>query len=476
MTRTSIAGCLAICLAAAPIPRVSHQPAPALGFGVRLRIQPNGAQVFTGATLRFRVSIVGATAPLEPHWTLVGDGALSADGTYVAPPRPAQAVIAVAAGGSAASTSVRVVNPPAPMTELALVTCYDEGDAQALASPDLLERGRLHVGAKAAGIAVDPDQRVALVATEGRVVSIDLSRMRAVQSEAIAGARFSEVALLADGYFAATDNNAADGGTGVRIFALGPNFKPLLVGGAPAGETPEGIAAASDGREFYVTNINGNSLMRFSFDGRGHARLVARAATGARPFGLALDARHALVFVADNDTSVVSGPRSRPGLETFSLRSLRRVRPPLATGTPNSLPLGVAVDGDAGRLFVTNEGDADVAVYSLPTLQRVAALPVGRSPWLPALDTRRHLLYVPAARSDALAVYDTRSLRQVATASTCGYPTGVALAPGTAAARVTLRQRRPAPHPHDKGRIGNHACTVCNQTRWRRAARQPRVR
>ena len=90
------------------------------------------------------------------------------------------------------------------------------------------------------------------------------------------------------------------------------------------------------------------------------------------------------------------------------------------TGSPEALPLGVAVDERAGRLFVTNEGDDDVAVFALPSLRREATLRVGRTPWLPSVDTRRHLLYVPNARDDTLDVFDTHTLARVAGAArTC---------------------------------------------------------
>ena len=92
------------------------------------------------------------------------------------------------------------------------------------------------------------------------------------------------------------------------------------------------------------------------------------------------------------------------------------------------MPLGVAVDPAIDRLFVTNEGDDDVAVYALPSLKREATLRVGRTPWLPAVDTRRHVLYVPNARDDTFDVFDTRTLAHIAAnVPTCSYPVGVAV-------------------------------------------------
>jgi DNA-binding beta-propeller fold protein YncE len=90
--------------------------------------------------------------------------------------------------------------------------------------------------------------------------------------------------------------------------------------------------------------------------------------------------------------------------------------------------LGVAVDASIDRLFVTNEGDDDVAVYRLPSLHREATLRVGRTPWLPSVDSLRHVLYVPNARDDTLDVFDTRTLAHVAAGvRTCNYPVAVAV-------------------------------------------------
>jgi DNA-binding beta-propeller fold protein YncE len=143
---------------------------------------------------------------------------------------------------------------------------------------------------------------------------------------------------------------------------------------------------------------------------------------------VAVDARDGALFVADNDTPTLSGAQSRPGLERFSLPAMRRVGTAIPTGSPNALPLGLAVDPESRRLFVTNEGDDDVAVYGLPALRRVATLHVGRTPWLPAVDVRRHLLYVPNARDDSFDVFDSRTLAHVgAGVPTCAYPVGVAV-------------------------------------------------
>ena len=391
-------------------------------------IQPRDAVVFAGSSLRFHATLIGAarTAPLR--WTLVGPGFLSADGTYSAPLQPAEAQIIASTEGAAASTSVRAVGPPPPSATLAINTCYDDGNADARDSSLLEKAGTLYVGPKAAGLAVDAGLRVALVAVDAQVAAIDLATMRTQTSAPFRGSRFSEVASLGRGVFAVTDNNAQSGEVGVRIFGVAAGRPPAVIGSARAGETPEGIAALGDGRSFFVTNVNGNSVMRFALDASGNAKLTGKAQTGARPFGVAVDRRHRLLFVADNDTAAINGARSRPGLEVFSLPEMRRLHAPISTGTASSLPLGIAVDESLSLLFVTNEGDGNVAVYSLPGLVRVATLAAGLAPWLPAIDVAHGRLFVPSARSNRVDVFDTARLRRIAEIPTCGYPTAVGIA------------------------------------------------
>src|SRR4029077_869561 len=202
-------------------------------------------------------------------------------------------------------------------------------------------------------------------------------------------------------------------GAGIAVFRLDRRAAPKLISTAAAGETPEGGAVGADGRTMYVAAVNGNIVTRLVLNGDGTTKKTGTVSTGTRPFGVAIDARDGLLLVADNDTPTLSGARSRPGLEAFSLQAMRRVGTAISTGSPNALPLGAAVDPGSKRLFVTNEGDDDVAVYALPSLRREATLHVGRTPWLPAVDVSRHLLYVPNARDDSFDLFDTRTLTHV---------------------------------------------------------------
>jgi DNA-binding beta-propeller fold protein YncE len=413
-------------------PAEPSQPSKSVGVPTpRVDVVPAAGAVFAGDAMRFHVRIVGGTAaPEGVRWQAFGAGSIDETGLYRAPATTGTAVSIVATvEGSAGGARVSVVGPPRSGAVRAVVACFADGSLDVRGAHDAPAFGRLAIGDAAGGAAIDERATFAIATSGERLVAIDLATMTARASAPLTGARLGEVALLDGGAFAAASNeNASVGGEGIAVFRLRRDSAPQLVSTAPAGETPEGIAVDSDGRTMYVAGVNSNSVTRLVLSNDGRTRKTGAARTNTRPFGVAVDARDHLLLVADNDTPTLSGAQSRPGLEAFSLPSLRRSGLPRSTGSPDALPLGVAVDESAGRLFVTNEGDDDVAVFALPSLRREATLRVGRTPWLPSVDTRRHLLYVPIARDDTLDVFDTRTLRRAAgNVPTCAYPVGVAV-------------------------------------------------
>lgn len=415
---------------------LSHQ-SPLGSFQPKFELMPKAAAVFRGNNLQFRTTLVGGQQPELVRWSVVGAGSIDQSGLYHAPQTLGTADIVASAGdGVTDSASVSTVAAPGRKQPLILSTCYEDGTIDVHDAASLASVGGLTVGGRAAGIIVDDASRVAVFAVDTQVVAVDLATMSWHASTSISSARFSEVGHLAYGYFVATDNLASPGQPGIRIFRVSRNGEPVFVSAHVAGDTPEGIAAADDGRTFYVTNINSNSVMRFALAPNGNAKLTGMAKTAARPFGVAVDPLRHELFVADNDTATLNGTRANPGLERFALPSMKRIGSIMSTGSKASLPLGLAVDATLARLFVTNEGEANVAVFALPSMRRIATLTTGLTPWLPAIDQDAHRLYVPNARADSISVYDTRTLRAIgAGLSTCAYPTGVAIANPQAARR-----------------------------------------
>jgi YVTN family beta-propeller protein len=418
---------------AAPAPEHGTQSTGRISEAPRVDVEPANVAVFAGAAVRFHARLVGGTAALgSVRWKAFGAGTIDDGGLYHSPPLPGSAasIVATVAGG-AGGARVTVVGPPPSGTAVTMVACYSDGALEMRGVSSGAAIGRMMIGDSAGDVAIDEQAERAVATAGDRLVQIDLATMTPLESTPSTGARFGEVALLAGGAFAAVTNaNAGSTGDGIAIFRLTTGAAPVLVSKAPAGDTPEGIAVDADGRTMYVTGVNSNGITRLVLNDKGIARKTGTARTGTRPFGIAVDSRRRMLLVADNDTPTLSGSQSRPGLEVFSLPSMRRIGRPLSTGSANALPLGVAVDPGVDRLFVTNEGDDDVAVYSLPSLRREATLATGRTPWLPTVDTRRHELYIPNARDDTLDVFDTRTLAHIAAkVPTCSYPVGVAVQP-----------------------------------------------
>ncbi|MDQ6780473.1 MAG: SMP-30/gluconolactonase/LRE family protein [Candidatus Eremiobacteraeota bacterium] len=405
----------------------------ALGpFVAQIRVAPKQAAVFRGAALQFGASVTGTRDNTSVHWSLVGPGSIDEQGLYTAPAGGAVAnVVASAGSGLTDSATVQTVSPPDARRPLAFVSCYEDATIEVHSPDGVRALGSLSLRGRTAGMAIDGKHQRALVAAETQVFAIDLPSMRSHPSAAFPNSRFSQVALLPGGDFVVTDNNAQDGQPGVRIFRIGKDGRPTVAGSVAAGETPEGIALGDHGRTVYVGNINSDSVMRFALQPNGGLRRTGFARTGTRPFGIAVDDRQHVLFVADNDTATLSGARSRPGLERYHLPQMQRHGGVMSTGSATSLPLGVAVDSALGRVFVVNEGDGDVVAYDTPSMRQRARMPTGLTPWLPTIDTIRHRLYVPNARGNSINVYDTKTLRPVTrNAPACLYPTFIGLSAG----------------------------------------------
>lgn len=429
MNRAALVLAIAL-LASVAIGEGISRSSPLRQFPARISIAPKQAKVFRGDSLQFRTSVVGDPQGAQIRWSLVGPGTIDFNGLYrasVAAPASAD-IVASTGAGTVDSATVQTVVPPGKQRRLALISCFEDGTIDVRDARDTAEVGAFSVTGSTGGIAIDKRARRAFFALESQLAAANLDDMRWQASAVLPGARLSGVTTLAWGYAAATDNNAQSGKPGVYIFRADRNDAPMLVSSVAAGETPEGIVAADGGHTFFVSNINGSSVMRYALAKNGVAKITGIARTGARPFGVAIDPVHKLLFVADNDTATINGAKSRPGLERFALPSLRRVGAVIRTGSDTSLPLGAAVDVRNSRLFVTNEGDANVVVFSIPAMRRIATFPTGLTPWLPALDETAHRLYVPNARAHSIGVYDTTTLRTIARdVPTCAYPTSIAI-------------------------------------------------
>jgi DNA-binding beta-propeller fold protein YncE len=189
------------------------------------------------------------------------------------------------------------------------------------------------------------------------------------------------------------------------------------------GDTAEGVAIDSARGVVYVGNVNSNSVAEI---GAKSMRVVRKIRAVERTFGIALDPKAQLLYVVSNTSP------SMPGGGGFvAAIDLRRSNAPIIMkNRAMKFPLGVALDTERRRLFVTDESTNAVYVLSSRTLRAVRApLQTCNTPWRPRVAGGR--LYVPCARGNAVDVFDLRNLHRVAGAPfpTGGFPLSVALWP-----------------------------------------------
>lgn len=245
----------------------------------------------------------------------------------------------------------------------------------------------------------------------------------------------------------------------LRSYSIGPVTGQLAEIGAPlaTGAGPRALAVDRSGRFLYVANYDGGSLSRYTLDAAtGVPSFVATQAAGTHPIALSIDPTGRFLHLASRGSASISTFRVDPvdgslafedtlavALEPLSLRphpggrflfatflSLGRLTVyPLDphSGAPSggfsvtsgTHPTAVAIDPLGRRAFATNEepaGVGDLSTFDLgaqdahPSLSSTVLAGVG--PVDARLDPSGQFLYVVAAGSDEVHVFDVGDLAQ----------------------------------------------------------------
>ncbi|MBN1656949.1 MAG: right-handed parallel beta-helix repeat-containing protein [Anaerolineae bacterium] len=101
-------------------------------------------------------------------------------------------------------------------------------------------------------------------------------------------------------------------------------------------------------------------------------------------------------------------------------------------------PYGMAVDSDAGRVYVAASGDDALSVMSAVTHTRLFTLPVGHHPVDVSVDAPRDRIYVTLAGSGHLLALNRDTLTPLADYRVGGAPTGIDIDPATGRIFVAL--------------------------------------
>jgi DNA-binding beta-propeller fold protein YncE len=388
--------------AAAARDSTAHRAAGTLAFGTWAYLP--------GSTLRIAVDGFG-----PPYGTaIVGNGSIDGGTLHVpadAPPGESF-VVAGNAVGLAAST-LRVAAPPDGKRPLLAVASYDAGVALHDAAT-FAPLGLLATGGAPSDVAVDARNRVVATDTQGTALSVasiapwSVSRVDGVPVG-------DELAVdSATGAIFATNRDVDGSGALTRVDS---NGNVTLV---KTGLTAEGLAVDAKRGLVYVANVNDGTVAVVDAT---TMRVTRRFAAVARVFSLALSRDGSRLYAVSNQST--GSPFSAPGcVVTIALDT---PKPRVVARSANlTFPIGIALDSDTGRLFVTDEENDAVDVLDARTLHPAARpLSTCRTPWKPTIDGRR--LYIACARADAVDVVDLTTLQRVAGApfATAGYPLAV---------------------------------------------------
>ncbi len=361
---------------------------------------------FVGSRIALRAVGVAPNA----HWSVVGPARIANVGGahYLTAIRPGRAQVIVSDGRAIAARTVRILAAPSPHATLVAVACFDDGvalfDARSLSALGILATGGSPSDLATAG------DRLAVTDNDGDAFTIVGRAPWRIEHQSLAAS--DEVASTPDGSFYATLREWRGLGAVARLTS-----PPQIT---KTGITAEGIAIDARRGLLYVANVNDGSVLELN---ARTMKPIHRLWVGSRVFSLALDANGTHLYAVRN-----GGMKNDDG-DVVEIATQPRPHIVARSGLLD-LPLGIAIDRRAHRLFVTDEA-ADVIYVLDPTSLRAIHAPLHtcHTPWDPTFDARSDRLYVPCARDDRLDIFNGGTLARVAGAPirTAGYPLAVAI-------------------------------------------------
>jgi len=182
------------------------------------------------------------------------------------------------------------------------------------------------------------------------------------------------------------------------------------------GHEPEGVRLAPHGEWVAVTSETDNQV---SLIDTHLLQLRTNVPVGHRPRDLAFtpDGRSAYV-TGEFDASVyrIAVPAGKPVDKLIQLRKDAR-------------PMGVLLDAQRRRLYVSTGRGGTVAVISLQPTRLTTEIKVGARPWGMALTPNKRLLFTANGPSNDVTIVDTDTLRVLKKISVGRSPWGVVIGP-----------------------------------------------
>ncbi len=310
-----------------------------------------------------------------------------------------------------------------PATPLVFVENTNSGDVSVIDATSFKVVGTIPVGLSPDDIVASPTGDVLYVSRivhrqdgrptgTGEVVTIDVATRKELGRVAFRGVP-NHLAVSPDGrrvYVTIVSGNYVD--------IIDP-ARRAVVDSVDVGTGPHDIEVSRDGKTVYVGLIRGTDVTVFDATTN---RILRKIPFGAnvRPIAVSRDEDRLYVQLSQFYGFVVADPRSG--------KILRRVVMPLQSGTkmPDTLPVttnhGIRITAD-GRYLIANGSMTDlVAIYSLPDLGLVAAIPVGRDPNWVTLSPDGRRAFISNRGSDDVSVIDLDARKEVSRVKVGRYP------------------------------------------------------
>lgn len=282
-----------------------------------------------------------------------------------------------------------------------------KGDDVTVIDPSTMKVvGSIKTGANPHGLVASPDRRTLYVSVEGtdELIAVDIATGQ-VKARTKVGRAPNEVSITPDGrkVFVPLRNEAAVEVVDTTAMKVIDRMK------APA--WPHNTYVSANGRHLYLGTMMGSRIT--IYDTITHKQL-AEIAPGnwVRPIALFRD--EALAYVA------LSALHGFAVIDLKQGKTIRRVElPPLPPGTEwppyQTLTHGLALTPDERELYVTSMAGKAIYAFSVPSLNQLAKIDVGRYPNWISISPDGRQVWVSNQLDDTVSAIDTRTKRVLAT-------------------------------------------------------------
>ncbi len=195
-----------------------------------------------------------------------------------------------------------------------------------------------------------------------------------------------------------------------------------VVARVEVGYGPHGTFLSPDGKRLYVGGLLGHQIAVVEV---GTHKVVKKIQfpNGVRPFAISPDEKRLYVQLSRLHGFVVVDLRDDRIAQTVHLPTFGKDIPTSAYAEfPHTVNHGMALTGDGKYLFVAATLSDFVAVYSLPDLDLVATVPVGKEPGWLVLSRDGRFCYASNRKDNSVSVISVSDRKEIARIAVGDYP------------------------------------------------------